>query len=210
MPYVVILDDVEFDEEAGDFKVGASDYSYEKPELGDGDGSAKIEPDGKPGLLSRFRDKVPSYLKLSDDDKELLRVFLPAMKDAGVRRGVISYDGGNDEGFANLETLTAADGRGIGRDDLLTDEAFLAAVLPFVGKQLAGRPAYLQPKEPPNPRKVVGDYLDYEIPVILASVLLGRGYGTGEYMLYGRAHLDLDAMTITDDPEAPYPNGASL
>ena len=37
-----------------------------------------------------------------------------------------------------------------------------------------------------------GDYLDYELPVVLVSLLIGRGYGTGEYELYGRAVADFE------------------
>lgn len=85
-------------------------------------------------------------------------------------------------------------------------------MLPYVEKRLAENwsPVFYPGKEPTSERKVAGDYLDCEIPVVLASVLLDRGYGTGEYRLYGRAFLDLDTMTITDDRKAPYPDGASL
>ena len=36
LPYIVILEVAEFDEDVGDFTVGPEDCSYEKPELGDG------------------------------------------------------------------------------------------------------------------------------------------------------------------------------
>ncbi|HKD31545.1 MAG TPA: hypothetical protein VKC66_37285 [Xanthobacteraceae bacterium] len=38
--------------------------------------------------------------------------------------------------------------------------------------------------------------------VAWASMLLGDGFGTGEYSMYGAFTVDLDTCTITDDPGA--------
>jgi hypothetical protein len=35
-----------------------------------------------------------------------------------------------------------------------------------------------------------------------ATMLLGSGYGTGEYSMYGAFTVDLEACTISDDPDA--------
>jgi len=35
-----------------------------------------------------------------------------------------------------------------------------------------------------------------------AEMLLGRGYGTGEYSMYGAFTVDLDTCTVTDDSNA--------
>ena len=117
----------------------------------------------------------------------------------------LSYDGGNDEGFGNLEKCETSSGTEVPVEALLDNAAFVEAVTPLV---TSARPPIMRP-EPAGLPTLIRDYLEMEVPIILVSLLLGRGYGTGEYELYGRAVADLDAMTITDDPNAPYPHSPS-
>jgi hypothetical protein len=124
--------------------------------------------------------------------QQLFAAMVPALKEIGVRRIYCRYDGGNDEGFAWLESLEMRDGariEGDARRDVqaqavlhatnrvkrsgaVTDEAFLA--------------------------NLGCDWLGHE----WASMLLGDSYGTGEYFMYGAFTVDLDACTVTDDTNA--------
>ncbi len=211
MPFVYIYEDIEFDDDVEEMETKPEYFTYEKPELGDDSGRASLEADQKSGLLARLSGKsIPSYLKLTDDDKAIIKAFMPALKKAGVRRCHLTYDGGSDEGFGELERCEDAAGTEITKPDLLANESFVAALEPFVMTQHNAdrHPVFLGDKTP-NAVSLIGDYLEFELPVILVSLLVGRGYGTGEYELYGRATADLETMTITDDPNAPYPHGTS-
>jgi hypothetical protein len=123
---------------------------------------------------------------------QLFAAMVPVLKEIGVRRVYCRYDGGNDEGFAWLESMEMRDGARIDGDarrdvqaqavlhatDLVkrsgavTDEAFLA--------------------------NLGCDWLCDE----WATMLLGSSYGTGEYSMYGAFTIDLDDCTITDDTNA--------
>lgn len=211
MPFVHIYSDDDFDEEAGDYRTGPERYSYEKPELADANGCSAILSDQNSGLVNRlFGKAVPSYLKLTDDDKATLKAFLPALKNSGIRRLHLSYDGGNDEGFGTFERGEDENGQSIAVSALLENSAFLNEIAPFVTDRYEqNQHPVFRPGAAPDVTRMIGDYLEHELPVILVSLLLGRGYGTGEYELYGRAVADLNTMTITDDPQAPYPHGPS-
>ncbi len=205
MPYTVYYENLDLDE---DMKIDPQDFSYENPTLGNADGSAPIFAEKKSGLIDRLLGKgVPSYLKLTAEDRELLGAFLPAMKAAGVSRCLVSYDGGSDEGFGKIERCEAADGSAITPETLIADPEFIEMVEPVVTS--LPPPVFRPEGEQQDVTALARDTLEFELPVVLASILLGRGYGTGEYELYGRAFVDLETMTITDDPKAPYPNGSS-
>ena len=203
MPYIHVFDESYYDDENDVAASKPGMFSYEKPELGDANGSAPLSGTPNPGI------KVPSYLKLDDHDKDVLTAFLPAMKDAGVRRCHLSYDGGSDEGFGTLERCEDADGNDMTIETLLANTAFIERLTHFVMPAFDDNRHPVMRRSPPDAPKLIEDYLAFELPVILVSLLVGRGYGTGEYELYGRAVADLDTMTITDYPDAPFPNGPS-
>ena len=54
------------------------------------------------------------------------------------------------------------------------------------------------------PRRVISDALD-ELAHEIASQLLGTGYGTGEYTLYGAVTVDFETGEMNDDPDAEQP-----
>ncbi|MEM1266215.1 MAG: hypothetical protein AAGI50_09395 [Pseudomonadota bacterium] len=200
MPFTVYLDRVDWETVGDDWTPGAEDYSYEAPALGDAGGAAKVLDDAKPGLLARFfGGDGPFSMRLSKRDRQVLETVVPALKAAGLRTCWIVYHGGHDEGFAELHAMADADGQEIALDALLEDTDLLAA---------------LWHAAPAHTMGTIGEkarlLLEHEVPVLLASLLLGAGYGTGEYELYGRARLDLEAMTVTDDPDAPFYNGPPL
>jgi hypothetical protein len=55
-------------------------------------------------------------------------------------------------------------------------------------------------------RAIVADALN-DLAHEIASVLLGEGFGTGEYQLYGAFTADLKSGAITDDAKAKRPKG---
>jgi hypothetical protein len=213
MPFTVYYNRLEFDEETEEYKDLKESFTYEDPMMADPSGKAEIFNQNNPTLYEDvLGDPPPDYMRISDDDQKTLDAFIPALRNAGITSCLVSYDGGSDEGFARFESLTHKDGTIIELDDLLGAPGFLAAVTPFVIAQRAANkhPVYRGKDGALAPKDMAKDHLDFSVPTILVSRLIGNGFGTGEYQLYGRARVDLETMTITDDPKAPYSDGASL
>jgi hypothetical protein len=119
--------------------------------------------------------------------QQLFAVAIPELRKAGVRRAYCRYDGGHDEGFAWPDYFDMQDGGRISPRDLAGR---------LRGAGFADRfPA----------RHAFGE-TDLDVLRRLsfewASLLLGNGYGTGEYSMYGAFTVDLEACTIVDDRSA--------
>jgi len=52
----------------------------------------------------------------------------------------------------------------------------------------------------PDPKKL--DHILFDLCNEWASMLLGEGFGTGEYSMYGAFTVDLETCAITDDRDA--------
>lgn len=120
-----------------------------------------------------------------------------ALRQIEVSRLYGRYDGGNDEGFAWLDHAVARSGGRLSVDDLAarladTDllERLAAEKLAFIREDITDRVEIV--------RSVISD----GFAVDCAVLLLGSGFGTGPYWLYGAFTVDLDACTITDDRNA--------
>lgn len=128
--------------------------------------------------------------------KLMLAAVVPAVRELGVKRLYCRYDGGNDEGFAWLESGELADGYKMDANTLVQrlSGSGLGGTLRSAGLMTSTqhRSAAQQQAD------IIRDVLASE----LASILLGHGFGTGEYSMYGAFTADLDACTITDDPKA--------
>ena len=129
----------------------------------------------------------------------LFATMIPALRAAGARRAYCRYDGGNDEGWAWLDHYETASGKPIDLDAL--------ARLLFemnVHEQLraAGFSAHLTAVS--NEEEIAGlkGFASDWIAQDWATLLLGPSFGTGEYSMYGAFTVDLEACTITDDPQA--------
>ena len=125
--------------------------------------------------------------------QQLIAVIVPAMRDHGVRRVYCRYDGGHDEGFAWLESVEMEDGSRVNADafiERLTDGRLQDAIGEV--RTMPGGVTMSDLQE--NIRRELADEW--------ATMLLGRGYGTGEYSMYGAFTVDLVACTIVDDPNA--------
>ncbi|MEM7777710.1 MAG: hypothetical protein AAF732_19120 [Pseudomonadota bacterium] len=105
------------------------------------------------------------------------------------------YDGGNDEGFSWLDHIETTDGRTLSRDEVI------AASMTSPRLQKLEAENLLRSTDGPDALKLeLGTLIDIDICGVFAMWLLGRGYGTGEYSMYGAFKVDFEAETITDDP----------
>ena len=120
----------------------------------------------------------------------------------------VTYDGGYDEGFANLEA--AGDGASLPRAEQLADE-LAEAIADEVGLIHAppGLPQAIrqemerrQRDEPPadRVRQLLDDLADF-----LATQLLGESFGVGEVTMRGRLRCDLTTGHAEDVEENPPP-----
>jgi hypothetical protein len=116
--------------------------------------------------------------------------FIETIKGFGGTRLYVRYDGGNDEGFTWLDHIVLKNGEKLER---ATAHARLIAA--GIGQRPQGDARDL-------PKAV---QIAPAIDDTLCYVILERGlthFGTGEYVGYGALIVDLEAMTITDDPAA--------
>lgn len=125
----------------------------------------------------------------------------------GVTEMRVRYDGGSDEGFAHTDDMWI-NGERYSADDIAASLAVpanahaiqAAADMPR-GTYWHNGSAHYRNSEL---RKVISDALD-ELSHEIASQLLGQGYGTGEYELYGAATVVFETGQIIDDPAAQQP-----
>jgi hypothetical protein len=133
------------------------------------------------------------------------RVLLEALKTAGVTALGVRYDGGYDEGFAYPETLHYGESTrpaaevlpGLASPDLIQRIRAAASEDSIWGNATQ---MYAQASDP----QAMTYALD-ELGTELATRLLGDGFGTGEYELYGAFTADLTTGAIVDDPNAVKP-----
>jgi hypothetical protein len=172
----------------------------------------------RPGIIARiFGSKPPEVLKprpeiefgspewlanyhaeqkrKTEEALERVAVWAAAFRAAGVRRVLIRYDGGNDEGFTHFEAFEMADGRRLTRRDAGASTVVRTAI------QATGD------KPDTSGFKKYG-YL--EILDDAAVALLGPGFGTGPFEMFGAITVDCEACTITDekDPSRAFPEDA--
>jgi hypothetical protein len=134
--------------------------------------------------------------------QQLFSIAVPALRAIGVRRVYCRYDGGNDEGFAWFDHYEIDDGKPIDTTlvgqrlgEMKVGEALEAAGLVQHSGDIS-----------PGEREwraqtwggTVGSMLSHE----WAFLLLGHGFGTGEYLMYGAFVADLDECVVSDDPNA--------
>lgn len=156
-------------------------------------GGASPQPAAKPGFIARllggkaspaddYRAKAREYeARLADHAARVAE----ALAQIGAARAYCRYDGGNDEGFAWFDHCEMKDGTKL-------DEA--AA---FSRLQLRGSLTDLGFA----PNVVRGEGSLEDVASYWAVKLLGEGYGTGEYVMYGAFSVDLNSGLISDDPK---------
>src|SRR5687768_11263958 len=133
------------------------------------------------------------------------RAALDALRGAGATALKVRYDGGYDEGFSHAEAVVfgqqARDHEQVARD--LTTPQLVAHIRAAAAQESQWHNAsefYAGASDP----EVVRHAMD-ELAHELASKLLGEGYGTGEYELYGAFTADLETGRIEDHEDAAKP-----
>lgn len=159
----------------------------------------------KRGFLERLlgrRKPPPAQPVYSHEDYEtrhqqLVAIMVPALRDFGIRQLYFRYDGGNDEGFAWLDHAVMRSEETVAADELVLrlSRTGLPKAVQVLG--VVERSGVL----PPGAgiiRRLLNDWLAPD----WAALLLGSGFGTGGYTMYGAFIVDLDDCTIVDDPNA--------
>lgn len=130
------------------------------------------------------------------------------LRASGIVRFRVRYDGGHDEGFAHADAGWSADGYGRPIEQIIADvsgsvlaEAVRAA---FRAGSVRASPAMAEYYAKLTPDELLRRAID-GLADEMASCLLGSGYGTGEYSMYGELTADLTTGTLTDEPSAPRP-----
>ncbi len=126
------------------------------------------------------------------------RLVLEALRKLGATHFRVRYDGGYDEGFAYPESLKFVAGERTA-DEVISD---LVKQLPLIQQfretGIVQRQNYFEKLA----NDLVIKYAFDNFAMALSIRLLGRGYGTGEYELYGAFTIDLNTGDMVDDPNA--------
>jgi hypothetical protein len=150
-----------------------------------------------PQPRSSYEEERRRREKAHEQRRQLfLAIAIPELREIGARRAYCRYDGGNDEGFAWLDSIEMQDGARIAPAELtrqlrkgqLLDKLYAADVM----RRLDGV----------SDQQQLDDFIRDWLCTEWAVMLLGNGFGTGEYSMYGAFTVDLDACTIIDDPNA--------
>jgi hypothetical protein len=177
MPYL------RFEDDAFDDACEAAGFQYDEPE-GDTFDPAKLLPVSK-ALLDR-------------------------LVAAGATGMYIKYDGGNDEGFSHPLTVLFGPALVEGRPvedvaaELGTTEFLAALASAAANRGSMWYQAESMFADHSNPARVVGYAFD-DLAFELATSLLGEGFGTGEYSLYGAFTADFRTNALTDHSDVERP-----
>lgn len=138
-----------------------------------------------PDAYERYAGKRPDWQDefAKKAEAEAAR-FAAALAALGAKTVYARYDGGNDEGFAWFDHCVMADGSTRDADQIAKDLR-ASGVLPRLPVWGSNSPTH--------------NALDDILASTWAVYLLGRGYGTGEYVMYGAFSVDLTSGLVTDD-----------
>ncbi len=110
------------------------------------------------------------------------------LTELGAVKAYIRFDGGNDEGFGWFDSCLFADGSSRDADRIAE------------GLKPGGAIEELAAIYPGAVSVDLRETLD-DLASDWAARLLGEGFGTGEYVMYGAAWVDLQTGLIEDDPD---------
>lgn len=151
------------------------------------------------------------FAKLPSPDQKAVVRISQVLRDAGFRTIECNYDGGNDEGFSNLDTGTTKDETYSANEMIVRLRGTKLGHPDFDPWETASR-MRVEEREIISARRdersedeTIDDWLEAFVEV-LAVVLLGEGYGTGEYAMVGRFRFDLRTGELTDLPLEPPPD----
>lgn len=190
-------DDMYDDQNFDPFLAAPEAFQYLRaPDLGGPEGpvrvAVRIEDAGKidlgPSMIDKMLGRAPRPADpwMVQAEVEGAKIAT-AMRDLGATRAYVRYDGGNDEGFAWFGHCEFKDGSTRDADQVAKD------------LEAAGLKIEMQTYGGQSP---VRNALDDFVASVWAVKLLGEGYGTGEYVMYGAMFVDLQTGETTDDPNA--------
>lgn len=162
---------------------------------------AKILPGGG-DVMANLRQQEQDAAR---SRQQLFAIMVPALRQLGGRRVHCVYDGGNDEGFAWFGSLETA-------ESALTLEE-VSDRLTGTGlteKLLQAEMVQEHADQPRSEREHLREILEYWLPEEWAVLLLGWGFGTGAFSMYGAFTVDLENCTITDDRDAGVPENGNI
>lgn len=157
----------------------------------DADGTERT-PDGK------FSYYDPATAQFAPDELtgRARRVY-DAFRELNIDTLQISYNGGYDEGFAQLES--ARSDEAVFTLEALTAQLKDGPLGEIVGED-EGELFVWHPDTAQIPRAQWAQEAIWELVETCASSLLGQGYGTGECSIYGRCRVNLVTGEIVDEP----------
>jgi hypothetical protein len=130
--------------------------------------------------------------------QQLFSTMVPALRSLGVRRAYCRYDGGNDEGFSWLDHYETNAGERIDVD-VLVKRLYDMGIHDKL--RAAGFKDHMTGVSADQKMGNIGSFATGWLVNDWAWALLGN-YGAGEYSMYGAFTVDLDACSVTDDPNA--------
>ena len=134
----------------------------------------------------------------------LFCIMTPALTAFGGLYAICDYDGGNDEGFAWFRSLRTANTE--------LNRTQLVSLLISSGVLTALRSAEFIHESPEYPRtehQHLEDVLNAQAEE-WGVLLLGWGFGTGPYQMFGSFTVNLVKHTIIDDPNATPPEEGNI
>lgn len=158
-----------------------------------------------PGVGDLFAQRRRQAQEAAYRRQRLFSVMVPALRQLEGRRVHCVYDGGNDEGFSWFGSLETPDGK-LSLDELCTRLAGTG----LVDKLRQADWLHQSPDHPRDEAEVIRDVLEYSLPEEWAVLLLGEGFGTGEFSMYGAFTVDLEILTIRDDRDASVPKNGNI
>ena len=134
----------------------------------------------------------------------MMRIVVEGLQRIGGTHVHCGYDGGNDEGFAWFLSLTTTDG-GISLDDCCSKLLGLGCL----GKLREEGLVHENPRWPKSDLEQMKNFVQYWLVEEWATRMLGYGFGTGEFQMFGSFTVDLQKLTITDDRAAEIPKNGN-
>ncbi|MCA9173376.1 MAG: hypothetical protein KDB14_02690 [Planctomycetales bacterium] len=132
--------------------------------------------------------------------RNLFALLVPALRSVGGTHVYCAYDGGNDEGFAYFQHLQ------VGNEQWKASLTAEALANTNIVKRWQSVPTFA-PREGVAPQAHLAELLE-SVAEVWATMLLGSGFGTGPFQMYGAFTVNLQDCTITDDRDAhPLPHG---
>jgi hypothetical protein len=157
------------------------------------------DADSGPVSLRDLYDRAESC-KQGSGAEVVSATLAASMAALGAVRTYCRYDGGNDEGFAYFDHCvfkdeSVRDAHRVARDLIATNAALFANVRQVLDEFISGFPGTGLLED-------ARELLDMVVASEWAVQLLGNGYGTGQYTMYGAFWVDLHTGLVTDDPGA--------